>query len=101
MSQYLCRFKEGLQRAVSRPKVIDPDGSIDEDHATRPGRRRRTGFKPRSVPPSFDSRHALSRAINASRPMRTSAVFLETPVNRAARLMRDASMFKVVRTYAL
>jgi hypothetical protein len=99
VSQDFSGLKEGLQGAVSPPKVVDPDGSVDKNHATRLGRRRRIGLRPRSVPPSFDSRRALSRAINASRPMRTSAVFLETPVNRAARLMSDTSIFKVVRMY--
>jgi hypothetical protein len=65
------------------------------------GLRRGLDLKPGSGAPSLARRRALSRAINASNPMRTSAVFLETPVNRAARRMRDGSMFKVVRMYAL
>jgi len=101
MHKHLCRIEKGLQGAISCPQVIDPDRRVNEDHATRRGRRRRIAFKRGSVPPSRASRRALSRAIKASRPMRTSAVFLETPVRRAARRMRDGSMFKVVRTYAL
>jgi len=54
------------------------------------------GPKPGSVPPSLASRWALSRAINASSPMRTSAVFVVTPVNRAARRRRDGSILRVV-----
>ena len=101
MGQHLRVLQEGSQFAVSRAQAIDPNGRVDEDHATRPGRRRRIALNPGSVPPSLASRRALSRAINASRPMRTSAVFLETPVNRTARRRRDGSMFKVVRIYAL
>src|SRR6516225_2856651 len=96
MGQHLTDFQEGPKHAVSSAQMIDPDGRVDEGHATRPGRRRRIVLKPGSVPPSLASRWALSRAINASSPMRTSAVFLETPVNRAARRRRDGSILRVV-----
>src|SRR5438132_10287028 len=101
MDQHLRVLQEGLELAVSSAQVIDPDGRVNEDHATRPDRRRRIPLKPSSVPPNLAVPWALSWASRASRPMRTSAVFLETPVNRAARRMREDSMFKVVRMYAL
>lgn len=64
-------------------------------------RGRLMGLRCGSDPPSFASRRALSRAASASKPSRTRAVFFETPVNRAARRSSDASMFNVVRMYAL
>jgi hypothetical protein len=101
MGEHVSVRQERLQLAVSYAQVVDPDGGIDEDHTAWPGRRRRPALNRGSVPPSFANRRALSRAINASRPMRTRAVFLETPVNRVARRRRIGSMFKVVRIYAL
>ena len=59
-------------------------------------RRRRTGLSFFSVPPSAASRRALSRAISASRPRRTRAVFSVTPVNCDARLRSSSSMLSVV-----
>jgi hypothetical protein len=96
MGQHLTAFQEGPKHAVSSAQMLDPNGRVDEGHATRPGRRRLIVLKPGSVPPSLANRCALSRAINASSPMRTSAVFLETPVNRAARRRREGSMLRVV-----
>jgi|SRR6516225_1033880 len=96
MGHHLTVFQEGPKHAVSNAQMIDPDGRVDEGHAMRRGRRRRIAPKPGSVPPSLASRWALSRAINASSPMRTSAVFVVTPVNRAARRRRDGSILRVV-----
>lgn len=61
------------------------------------GRRRRIGRRRFSLPPSSASRLALSRAISASSPNRTSEVFSRTPVRWAARLRSVSSMFNVVR----
>lgn len=48
------------------------------------------------VPPSAANRAALSRAMSASRPIRTSAVFSRTPVNSEARDRIESSMLRVV-----
>lgn len=48
------------------------------------------------VPPSAVNRAALSRAMSASRPIRTSAVFSCTPVNSEARSRIESSMLRVV-----
>jgi hypothetical protein len=50
-----------------------------------------------SVPPSLASRLLLSRAIKASKPSRTKAVFSLTPVSRDALSNILPSMFSVVR----
>ncbi len=101
VDQHFRVTQKRLQAPVPCAKVVDPDGGIDENHATRPGLRRLMGLRPGSDPPSFASRRALSRAINASNPRRTRAVFLGIPVNRAARRIRDVSIFNVVLMYAL
>ncbi len=49
-----------------------------------------------SVPPSAARRLALSLAIKASRPRRTSDVFSLTPVSLAARCRRESSILRVV-----
>jgi hypothetical protein len=86
---------EWLRRQSLREKIIyfyvvDDGGRL---------LRRRIGMSFFSVPPSAASLPALSRAINASRPIRTSAVFSCTPVNSAARDSFSSSMFSVVLTY--
>src|SRR5574337_16606 len=94
--QHLLFVEKTYQFSVAGAEVIDPDGSVDQDHATEPGRRRRTGFSPGSVAPSRARRRALARAISASRPKRTSAVFFATPVSLAALCSSSRSMFSVV-----
>ena len=101
MNQHISITEKRLQTPVSATKMVNPNGGIDENHATRSDLRRLTGFKRGSVPPSFARRRALSRAMSASSPRRTRAVFFETPVNPAARRSREASTFSVVRIYAL
>jgi len=44
------------------------------------------GFNCGSLPPSFASRRALSRSINALKDSRTNAVFSVIPVKRTASL---------------
>src|SRR2546430_4016889 len=94
--QHLLFVEKTRQLSVAGAEMIDPDGSIDQDHATEPGRRRRTGFSLGSVAPSLARRRALARAISASRPRRTSAVFFATPVSLAAFCSSSRSMFSVV-----
>jgi len=81
---------------VPRTEVGDPDRRIDEGHALFLERRRRMGKSPFSVPPNVASRRALSLAMSASRPIRTSAVFSSTPASVAALRSRVSSMFNVV-----
>jgi len=80
---------------VTLAEMIDPNRSVDENHFADRGRLRRTGDKRGSVPPSLANRRALSRAIRASSPMRTNAVFSFSPVNAAALRSISSSMFKV------
>jgi len=48
------------------------------------------------LPPKAARRRALSRAMRASRPARTTAVFSAMPLSRAASFIRASSMFSVV-----
>jgi len=82
--------------AVVPAKVINPYGRIHKDHAARRPLRRGTALRLFSVPPRAARRLALSRAIKASSPIRTSDVFSATPVNLAALRSRESSMFSVV-----
>ena len=59
-------------------------------------RRRRTRRSLGSLPPKAANRLALSLAIKASSPARTTAVFSAIPLSRAASLKRASSIFKVV-----
>jgi IS5 family transposase len=81
--------------------VIDPDGGIDQDQpdlVRRAARARRRGGrrKPFSEPPRAASLRALSRAINASRPAWTIAVFSFRPVRLRALARRSSSRISVV-----
>ena len=64
---------------VTGAQMIDPDRSIDQDHLVV-GRRRGTGAKSGSLPPSRAKRRALSRSISALRASRTNADFSRKPV---------------------
>lgn len=75
MTQNLVILKQRPEALVPSPQVINPYGGVNQDHAL-PERRRRTGCRPFSVPPSSARRRADCLAINASSPNRTSAVFL-------------------------
>src|SRR5258708_27647763 len=77
------------------PEVLNPDGSVGEhDHA---GRGRGMFDILGCVPPSAARRLPASRAISASSPARTKAVFSWMPVTSLARLSRLSSMINVVR----
>ena len=76
--------------------MIDPNRRIDESHEALPERRLRTGRRSLSLPPSSARRRALSRAISASSPRRTSEVFSSMPVRLEARRSRRSSIFSVV-----
>ena len=89
-------MKKGLQPLIPGAEMVNPHRGIDEYHATRLGRRRRIGASLRSVPPSSANRLALSLAIKASRPMRTSEVFSEMPVSSVALRSKASLMLSVV-----
>jgi hypothetical protein len=82
---------------ASFPQVHDPYRCINNNHGQDfVGLRLRMERRPFSVPPSLAKRLLLSRAIRASSPRRTSAVFSLTPVKREALCNISSSMFKVV-----
>jgi hypothetical protein len=66
-------------------KMVDPDRSVDQDHALRRCRGADDAFG--SVPPRLARRRELSRAIKASSPIRTNVDFSDRPVSSAARLI--------------
>jgi len=77
-------------------KIIDPDGSIDQDHAGS-GRRRGAASLWGSVPPRRARRTALSRSIRALRASRTSDDFSVKPVKDWAFAISSSSNARVVR----
>jgi hypothetical protein len=77
-------------------KVGDPNRGVHQNHACRPGRRLGILRSAGAVPPKAASRRAASRAIKASRPAWTKAVFWRMPVNCEARSSRLSSMISVV-----
>ena len=94
-------FQPDRQLAVAPPQMVDPDRCIDEDHCDflQPGLRRGATLALRSEPPRTASFLADSRAINASSPIRTSSVFLQTPVRREAVEIALSSILRVVRMH--
>lgn len=91
-------FVEQLgERMTLASQVVHPDRRVGQRH--RPsvgGRRRGAGRRSFSLPPRAARRRALSRAMSASSPRRTRAVFSLTPVSRAARRIRLSSTLRVV-----
>src|SRR3990172_3709266 len=85
------------QSRVPPSEMVDPDGGVDQHQAPFPPLRRRIGRRCRSVPPSAESRRALSLAISASRAARTVAVFSRIPESSWASRKSSSSMFSVVR----
>jgi hypothetical protein len=103
VADHVAGFQPDRQLAVAPPQMVDPDRCIDEDHFEylQPGLRRGATRALRSEPPRTASFLAASRAIRASRPMRTSSVFLRTPVRREAVEIALSSMLRVVRMHQL
>jgi hypothetical protein len=91
--------KSGEPRVAST-EMVDPYRRVDEDQREdlRTGRGRRLGTRRRafSDPPRAASRRALSRAIRASRPAWTIAVFSLKPVRLRALSRRSSSKISVV-----
>jgi hypothetical protein len=89
-----------LQPRVASAQMVDPDRRIDQDQrgALRVRRARRRGARRKafSEPPRAARRRALSRAISASRPALTIAVFSLKPVRLRALSRRSSSRISVV-----
>jgi len=83
---------------VARTEIVDPDGSVCENHCS-PTLRRGTSSSSGIVPPSAASLRALSRSIKALRASLTRAVFSATPVNSWASLTKSSSSASVVLIY--
>jgi len=101
VADHFAGFETNRQLTVAPPQMVDPDRCIDEDHRgfLQPGLLRGATRALRSEPPRTASFLAASRAISASRPMRTSSVFLRTPVSREAVEIALSSMLRVVRMH--
>ena len=92
------RFSEEFSECRFVPaEVADPNGRIDEYHHLVAERRLGTARRFGSVPPRAASRFPDSRAISASKPARTKAVFSLIPESCLARSSRCSSIFNVVR----
>lgn len=87
----------------SAPEVLHPHRGVCEDHLRRFASERRRGGTASAgmVPPRAARRRAASRSINASSPIRTSAVFSDSPVYSPACASRESSMFNVVLMHPL
>src|SRR5271157_4113213 len=96
MHDHFVVIQPAFQLGVTISQVINPNGSIYENHATLVGRLLGIGDSFFSVPPRSANRLALSFAISASKPILTSAVFSEMPVSLLAFLRRALSILSVV-----
>jgi hypothetical protein len=74
-----CAIQQSFENDVAGAQMIDPDGSVDQDHLGS-DRRRDIGFRWASLPPRRASRRALSRSISALSASRTNADFSRNPV---------------------
>src|ERR1700683_647248 len=79
-------------------EVFDPHRSVGQDHLALAVSDRRRGIDCKSgiEPPIAANRVAASRAINASNPACTKAVFSSIPVNSRACSINLSLMIKVV-----
>ena len=97
MADHLCIEEQFFKMTAAPPKVGNPNRGIDDDHGYGfSGLRLRMARRSFSVPPSLARRLLLSRAIRASSPRRTKAVFSVRPVKRDASSKILSSMFNVV-----
>ena len=97
MPKHLAGRQRAGEFAGTRPEVTDPLRGVGKNHERRPPARRRRGcLSWRSEPPSAASRRAASRAMSASRPACTRAVFSEILVNSEALSTRSSRRMSVV-----
>ena len=100
MAEHLSVNEKAGEPMIGHAQVVDPDRCIDQNHADfRATLDLRRGLERAFVsePPNAANRMALSRAMSASKPARTTAVFSRSPLNCVARPSNASSMFKVVR----
>ena len=88
MAKDLLIKEQSFQTFATRSEMLNPNQSVDQNHARLRGRRLRIRRSCFSVPPRFAKRRALSLAIRASSPRRTNEVFSFTPVSLAASCSR-------------
>ena len=97
MAGHLCIEQQFFKMMAAPPKVGNPNRGINDDHGYDfADLRLRMARRSFSVPPSLARRLLLSRAIRASSPRRTNAVFSLSPVKRDAFSKISSSMFRVV-----
>src|SRR5580765_6243982 len=84
MAKDLLIKEQSFQTFATRSEMLNPNQSVDQNHARLRGRRLRIRRSCFSVPPRFAKRRALSLAIRASSPRRTNEIFSFTPVSLAA-----------------
>src|SRR5580765_3896227 len=96
MAKDLLIKEQSFQTFATRSEMLNPNRSVDQNHARLRGRRLRIRRSCFSVPPRFAKRRALSLAIRASSPRRTNEVFSFTPVSLAASCSRESSILSVV-----
>jgi len=90
-------FQQVDKPRIATPKVIDPNGRVDQNQTGLPRRLRGAGFKVGCVPPSRARRLALSRSMRAFNPSLTMAVRSIGPASLAAFASNSSSMLMVVR----
>jgi len=97
MTEDFGSLKKGSQLGASLRQMRNPDRRVDQDqHQLLDARRLGIARRFFSVAPSSANRLLDSRAMRASRPSRTRAVFSFTPVSSAARFSVSSWMFSVV-----
>lgn len=97
MNNHLKIEEQFFQMRVAFAEVVNPDGSINQDHYDDPVcRRLGIGWRFFSVPPNLASRLLLSMAMMASSPCCTKAVFSLMPVNWLAFFKVSSSILSVV-----
>jgi hypothetical protein len=98
MYLHLIRVELSGELRVPLSQVLNPNRGIDEhgNYFFVPVLLRGTARSARSVPPRAARRRALSRAMSASKPACTTAVFSRIPVSFWARSSSLSSIIKVV-----
>jgi hypothetical protein len=82
MGQHFSAFQEGPKHAVSSAQMIDPDGRVDEGHATRPDAAAGSPSSPAQSPQALPAaghfrgrsmpRAPCAPALSSSRPPSTA-----------------------------
>lgn len=97
--QHLFSVQQLDESRVCLPEVANPNGTVHKNrHDTL---RLRPELAPGSDPPRAANRLALRLATKASSPIRTNAVFSDTPVRSDAFFRIASSMLSVVRMHIM